>query len=215
MAPEDAPWRNSLRKGSRPTWCSSTLWPSMGPVTNPEVWGKHSYFKRPKSVPLITGTSQWLRATKNTHLSPGLWRLLTLRQRSWLVDGAYLQVGFYDPTVIEVANPFDGIAIAMTLYDSFVDRTGQLNPIYHLGIDPSRGAGAAKWKDPLPIVNGYRVAVNSIFEIGLGIWSRQLVALRNTLLIEARARALGRNPKVELDKFKRAGHTYFLQHDWT
>jgi hypothetical protein len=68
---------------------------------------------------------------------------MTARQRRWKVNNRYLQLGFFNLRAVDLAEPCDGIAAAMTLYDYGVDLSGQLDPIHHPGIAPTLSAKAS------------------------------------------------------------------------
>ncbi len=126
---------------------------------------------------------------------------LTAKQRQWLHNGCYLQLGFSlecKPCNFDL-NP--AIFTAMTLYDLEVVGSGSLHPEKHL---PKRRPGL----DDYELI----YAVSRVFDedFGSADWNHSLVPLRNELLIRFGAELRGLDPDVEFKRFVSEGHDYFL-----
>ncbi len=134
-----------------------------------------------------------------------LWTKLTVKQRQWLHDGMYLQVGFSLESADSNFDPASCIAAAMTLYDADVSGSGSLLP-----------------KDHSPMVTGIAQKRDLILEVGrvfdeeygVADWNESLIAVRNELLIKAGAFIRGLDPDSEFARFSAEGHQYFLDFKW-
>ena len=214
MEPADASamFRTSLI-GIYPMKCSIRFTEVRANLSLSELFGTIAYSVNPKAVHVISDSADWSRAQKVTYLSANFRKLLTPKQHKWR-SGGYVQTAYFDPSAVEYSAPLDGIALAMLIYDYFVDTTGSLDPQFHQPFVPQSPTVFGLRLPPRWIVDTYRAAVGDIFRIKLGVWSQRLVDDRNENQIWMRALALGRDPNVEWAKFQAAGYQYFLKYPW-
>lgn len=136
-----------------------------------------------------------------TVIPPSLADRLTVKQRRWLHNGLYLQVGFsitdYD-FFFDLGRP---IATAMTLLDSEVVGSNSVFVAQH---EPKKLVGFADRE------LAYEIGL--VFEPILGVadWNNSLIPLRNELLVKLGAVLRNLDPKEEYRRFVNEGHDYFL-----
>lgn len=135
----------------------------------------------------------------------GLSRRLNAKQRAWMLNDGYLQIGFCcqdGPRNFEIQQ---GLGIAMTLYDANVSQSGSILPDNH-GEAPTLGLADV----------GLLYPVSWLFhrELGIAVWNRSLVDIRNQLLVKIGADMRGLDASSEYDRFLAEGHAYFLDFDF-
>ncbi|MCX6600778.1 MAG: hypothetical protein NT025_04360 [bacterium] len=118
--------------------------------------------------------------------------LLHQRQLDWMLNGAYLQAGYYgEPGVAGVAR---SVACGMTVNDTCVCTQGATDPSAQVAV-PASAEDA----------HDFEQEVRNYFRSGIGVWPKVLVEHRSRVLVTARAIMLGRDPVAEYDRFKAAG----------
>jgi hypothetical protein len=124
-------------------------------------------------------------------------------QRDWSLDGMVpLQLGFKKSyRWSALPDPVNAIYAAMTTYDRMYIESGTLDPKNHTPIPASEAESQA-----------YRLVVNDLYREGIAVWSRDLMALRNEVMVKARAQLYGDDPEVEWNRFLNAGFVHYLDY---
>lgn len=124
-------------------------------------------------------------------------------QKDWAIDGRHhLQLGFCKGTLVDLFDdPGPAIYLAMSVDDAMYVASGSINPKEHSPIQETEENAA-----------NFRSIVSDVFQKGLGIWCRDLVNLRNEVMVKIRARLYGDDPEVEWKKFCDAGMVHFLDY---
>ncbi|MCX6600780.1 MAG: hypothetical protein NT025_04370 [bacterium] len=130
----------------------------------------------------------------------GDWLPLSDKQKSWPVDGLYVQVAFDNPTLLEAFDPQYCTGHAMSVYDHLVCTSGVLNP----------GQQSAVKVEP-NIARDYRLLVGDLYREKVGIWCASLMSFRNMTMIKCRAVLAGLDPEAEYALYRVRGG-YCLDH---
>lgn len=147
------------------------------------------------SIKVLHGFPRYLR------MPDSLANRLTAKQRMWIHDRAYLQIGFTLHSASSKIDVQPGLGIGMCLYDQNVSNSSSLIPENHVSPAPL----SAKDLDLLNLVSW-------LFhkDLGVAVWNHSLVNLRNELLVKVGAEMRGLDPAGEYEKFLADGHAYFL-----
>ena len=131
------------------------------------------------------------------------WVPTSQRQKDWAINGQrYLQVGFFDGSYdLSYPDPSLAVFAAMTVYDKVYAETGIVEPKDQMAIHV----------DP-PIDRLFRLFVGSTYQERFGIWCRDLVNLRNEVMVKARAKLYGDDPESEWKRFCDAGFVHYLDY---
>ncbi len=130
-----------------------------------------------------------------------VWVHPTPEQSEWFTKGMYLQLTFYNQRLIHVANPWQALATAMTLYDHSYSRQMDIDPTNH----EDMRVRAIHARDA-------RLMVGDVYRENVGVWCRQLVDFRTMILVKCRAVLLGEDSDGEYNRFVKAGGKYFLDY---
>ena len=115
---------------------------------------------------------------------------------------AYPQVGFRDHKSFgDNFRPHRAIYSAMTVSDIQYVHSGSLNPKDHAPIIVSKREETV-----------FRLAVNDVYRLGLGVWCSALVNLRNEVRIKADAIVHGADPDERWKSFCDAGFVHHLDY---
>lgn len=130
------------------------------------------------------------------------WVPLCQAQQQWAIDGKLkLQVGFYNKEKSEeLPDPHPAIHTAMTLYDRMGNETGIVDPVEQapIAVDST-------------LEKAFKSFVNDTYKFGSGLWCRDLVNLRNEVMVKTHAHLLGWDPESEWQRFSDAGFAHFLE----
>jgi len=131
------------------------------------------------------------------------WVPLNQSQCRWAVDGKIkLQVAYYDIGQIQIPpHAISAIYAAMTVYDRIYSVTGITDPKDQptLSVDTT-------------LERTFRVFVDCVYKERIGVWCRDLVNLRNEVMVNIRAVLHGQDPEVEWKTFCDAGMVHFLDY---
>ncbi|HEY3295679.1 MAG TPA: hypothetical protein VGL38_09575 [bacterium] len=129
-------------------------------------------------------------------------------QKKWIFKGVYVQCGFVRHALIYEPHLVRGIMVAMSWYDARVELLGSLDPSE---MKPTGFLGEYEG-DPIPrtIARTFRLTVNDLYREGVGVWCRDLINIRNEILIKYRASLTGTDPETEWKRFQSARMKYFL-----
>jgi len=124
-------------------------------------------------------------------------------QSDWALEGMHiLQLGFKESQRWSILpDPVNAIYAAMTTYDRMYLASGKMDPMEHTPLTASERESQA-----------YRLIVNDVYREGIAIWFRDLVNLRNEIMVKLRAKAYKLDPDAEWKKFCDASGRHFLDY---
>ena len=131
------------------------------------------------------------------------WLPMSELQEDWAIDGIHhLQVGFFDRELFNPCpDPKPAVYVGMTVYDQTYAETGVLEPM-----DQTPMA-----VDQL-VEKLFRLFLGDIFKERVAVFCRELVGLRNELMVKAHAKLYGADPEQEWKRFCDAGFAHYLDY---
>jgi len=113
--------------------------------------------------------------------------------RDWAVEGLYIQIGFFNPTLAGSTDPTDAILAAMHNIDGRIAASRTTDPARH---------------KPLPahqaLADEFAGVVEDVYRNRVGVWCQSLVDFRVMMMIKTRALLLDRDPDQEYNQYVNA-----------
>ena len=126
---------------------------------------------------------------------------LTSEQKEWIVYGMYLGAAFCKPDALGQEEIHVSTNVGMMYLDRWISESGSIEPKHHSSLSVSQ-------REAFNHIN----SVGDAFRSDYGIWTRELVNLRNQWLIMLRALMEWKDPFDEYNRFVKAGGSYFLDY---
>ncbi len=136
-----------------------------------------------------------------TEISEELIRQFHPVQRNWFYHGYYLQLVFWDHESMNLAAAPFPAATSMTLLDRWALHHGTTEAREHKAMLVDRN-----------LALDYSFSCGFDFDHEKAIWNRNLVDIRNRILVSHRALIRGRDPIVEWQRFVASGGWHFTQY---